>query len=55
MTKINKKNITMTIRPDVYEHGRQIAKEQNRSFANFVECLMMDEIEKARKAGIKLE
>lgn len=55
MEKVNKKNITMRIRPDVYDKVRKIAYLKNRSFANFIEYLLMNEIETAKKSGMKFK
>lgn len=41
-----KENFTFRIDPDIKKFGQQIAKKQHRSFSNFIEYLIMEEIEK---------
>lgn len=50
-----RKNVTLTLEPNVEFYARQVAKYRNRSLSNLIEYLLLQEIEKAKAEGFEFK
>lgn len=45
---MNKKTVTITINPEIHKQGIEQAKKDNRNFSNYLEWLIVNDIEEKK-------